>query len=302
MSDNPIDNPTDWIDTLAGDNTEIREQLSNFDSKDAFLSDYTSAKNADWRDGIAGEDEKFKSTLERFKSPGDFGNAFREAQQTIRSGQFKQPPGEDATPEQIASFREANNIPQEAAGYLENLPDGLVLGDEDKELFTDFLGAIHEVNADPAIAHKAVEWYNGFKEKEQDYLASTDAAQHQETEDQLRQEWGGDYRQNINLVGAFLEKTFGAEVKEVLMDARGPDGRAIMNHIGVLQGLADQARATLHPMQLAGQSAGDAMKATDDEIAEIEKVMRENRAAYNKDEAMQARLRDLYEIRSKHAA
>jgi hypothetical protein len=41
----------------------------------------------------------------------------------------------------------------------------------------------------------------------------------------------------------------------------------------------------------------DALQSLNDEIAEIEKVMRERRSEYNRDEQMQARYRELLELR-----
>ena len=290
-----------WVETLAGDNTEIMDQLKEYESPTQFLEEFQSLRNQDWRESIAGEDLKFKSQLDRFKSPQDFGNAFREAQQKIRSGQFREPLGADATEDDIRIFREQNNIPQDPQGYLENLPDNLVLGEEDKELMTEFMGKLHEVNAPPQVAQAAVEWYNEFAERQQDQLAEMDRDHHMESEDYLRKEWGGDYRQNVNLISALVEKSFGAEVKDSLLNARDPSGRALMNIPGVMEGFAALARSQMHPLAMPGMSNEDAAQSTEEEIAKLEKYMRDDRPAYNKDEKAQARLRELYQIRIDNA-
>lgn len=305
MTDDVIDNAlnTDdsWKETLAGDDTTRMEALSGFQSPDDLFNNLAQAQNFDWRAEAAGEDDKFKSQLERFDSLGSFANSFREAQQKISSGQLKDPLPDNATDEQIKHYREANGIPLEASGYTENLPDGLVLGEEDKEIFSSFAEALHSVNAPPEIAHKAIEWYNGFAEQQQDAMAEIDHEHHMETEDFLRQEWGTDYRTNINVIGAMLEKDMGEDVRTAFMNARAPDGRALMNIPGMMEWLAGKARAEMHPMSMPNQT-NDPRQTVDDEIAEIEKVMREDRQAYNKDEKMQARLRQLYDIRAKHQA
>lgn len=298
--DNPIE-PT-WFEPLVGEDApaERVEMLKGYETPDAFLEDFESTKNANWRDSFAGDDDKFKSQLERYQSPADLGKAFREQRATISSGAYKQAPGADATPEDISAYREANGIPAEAGGYLENLPDGLVMGDGDKAIFEDFAGAMHEMNVDPSVMHKAIEWYNGFAEREQDALAEMDHTQHTETVDELRNEWGTDYRANINLVGSHIETQFGQEAAEALLNARSPDGRAIMNIPGVLQGFMTAAR-TINPVaQLAPKTDRTAVETLDDEISGIEKVMRENRSEYNKDEKMQARYRELLQIRIDH--
>ena len=229
------------------------------------------------------------------------GNAFREAQGLIRSGSAKAPPAEGATDEDIAAWRQANGIPAEPSGYMDNLPDGLVIGEEDREIMGDFMGVLHHMNVDPKIGHAVINWYNNFAEEQQDILADMDSAQHQETEDALRQQWGGDYRANINLVGSLIDSTFGADYKEVILNARDPDGRAIMNIPGVLEGLAELSRK-VNPVAQLAPVGGDPQQTLNDEISEIEGIMKTDRPRYDKDENMQARLRQLYDIRLKHEA
>ena len=302
--DNPINDPNepDWFEGFVTDKTppERVEFLKSFETPDALFENAQAAKDRNWREDFAGEDDKFKSQLERYQSPADLGKAFREQRATISSGAFKQAPDADATPEDIAAYREANGIPAEAGGYLENLPEGLVMGDNDKAIFEDFAGAMHEMNVEPGVMHKAIEWYNGFAEREQDVLAELDHQHHQETEDALRQEWGTDYRANINLVGSLIETTFGEEIAQSILNARDTEGRAIMNIPGVLEGLATLSR-TVNPIaQLAPQTGRTAVESLDEEIASIEKLMRTDRKAYNEDQKIQDRYIELLDIRIEH--
>jgi hypothetical protein len=283
-----------WSTSIVGDNAERAEALKQYESPDQFLEAFDKAQ--DWRRQIAGDDDKFMSTLQRFKEPTEFGNSFREAQQTIRSGQLKAALGSDATPEDIQAYREANGIPLEPKGYMENLPDGLVLGDNDKEIFADFANALHEVNAPPEIAHKALEWYNSFAEQEQAMQAEMDGEHSHAATQALREEWGPDYRSNINLVNGLLAAAFGEDAKNQLLNGRYSDGRAFMNDPEVLKGLADLARRYNPSMQLTPPGE-DSLQSMNDEIAELEKFMREHRTEYNKDVAKQERLRQLYQIR-----
>lgn len=295
---NPL-NDGNWYDTFAGEDDPRRETLSQFDSFDSFLEDYNKAR--DWRSAVAGDDEKFKSTLERFDSPQAFGNSFREAQQKIRSGQLKSDLPADATEDQITEYRRANNIPLEADGYLKDLPDGLVVGDDDKELMMDFMGALHSANADPRIAHKAIEWYNDFAEKQQEAIAELDAQQSRETTDILRDPedgWGKDFRTNMNLVNSLLDTAFGKEAKDQLMNGRYQDGRGFMNDPAVLRGLANLARQINDVAPLIAQDP-DQLKSLHDEIEQLETYMKTKRSEYNKDTKAQERLRELYDLRLK---
>lgn len=288
-----------WQEGMAGDNIERLEGLNKFETQDAFFEHYDGMVNRNWRDEYAGDDDKFKSTLERFNTPADMGKAYREAQSSRRSSQPA--PGPDASEDDVAAFRQANNLPAEASGYMDDLPDGLVVGEADREIMADFMGVLHGMHVPREVGHAAINWYNEFAENQQDALAENDATDHQATEDQLRETWGGDYRANINLVGALIESTFGAENKEVILNARDPDGRAIMNIPGVLEGLADLSRKVNPIAQIASQG-GDPAQTMNEEIAQLEKYMRDDRKAYNTDEPAQARLRQLYDIRLKHEA
>jgi hypothetical protein len=303
---NPISDPIepDWFKDMVNDKTppERVEFLKSFDTQDALIESAQTAQNVNWRDAFAGEDDKFKSSIERYSTPEDLGKAFREQRATISSGNLSPKPDENATPEDLAAFRSANGIPAEATGYLENLPEGLVLGEDDKEIFENFAGAMHEMNVEPAVMHKVIDWYNGFAEDQQDAMAEMDNSHHQETEDALRTEWGTDYRANINLVGSLIETTFGEENASAILNARDADGRAIMNIPGVLEGLASIQRQINPVTQLAPRTGGTPQQTLDDEIADIEKLMRDDRERYNKDEKTQARYRELLQIRIDHEA
>lgn len=304
--DNPITNPgePDWFKDMVTDDTppERVEFLKSFDTPDALFDSAQAAQNANWRDDFAGDDDKFKSQLERYGSPADLGKAFREQRATISSGAFKTAPGADASEDDIKAYREANGIPAESTGYLENLPEGTVLGEDDKEIFSDFAGAMHEMNVEPQVMHKVIDWYNDFAEREQDAMAELDHGHHQETEDALRQEWGGDYRANINLVGSLIESTFGEENASALLNARDAEGRAIMNIPGVLEGLASISRKLNPVAQLVPKTGRTQDQTLDDEIKDIEDLMRKDRKAYNADEKMQTRYRELLQIRIDHEA
>lgn len=285
-----------WYDPLVGDDTNRAELFSQYESVDKFVEDYSAIKNRDWRAEIAGNDEKFRSTLDRFDSPQAFGNSFREAQQKIRSGQLKSDLPEDATDDQIKEWRRANNIPLEPDGYLKDLPDGLVIGEEDKEIVAGFVEKLHGKNASPEIVHEALRWYNDFAEQTQNEMAEIDTTQRQETINQLKGDWGADFTTNMNLINSMLDAVFGKEAREKLVDGRYGNGAMFFNDPDVLKGFSQLARLhNPHGKPLPNDMT--ALQATEDEIAEIENVMKTDRKRYNEDAKMQARLRELYDIR-----
>lgn len=298
----PIPNPTDgnWYDTMAPEgeeNAARREMLGQYETQEAFFDAHHAAVNRDWRAEIAGDDEKFKSSLDRYTDPTAFGNAHRELNQKFRAGDIgPKVPGEDATDEEWKQYRRDNNIPLEAAGYLENLPEGLVVGENDKELMLDFMGALHELNAPPEFAHKTIEWYSNFEERLQEARYDADSEQATTATDELRDAWGQDYRTNINLIEGLLKSTFGEEGGDALKNGRFNDGTGFLNNVEVMKGLANLARLA-NPIAPLIPNDQTQMKALEDEIAEIEGKM--GTQEYKKDEKMQARYRELVDIRSK---
>lgn len=291
-----------WYDTLApeGDeNAARREMLGAYETQDAFFDAHHAAINVDWRAPIAGDDDKFLSKLGRFTDPAAFGNAYREAEQKIRAGDIGPTvPGADATPEDLKAYRTEIGVPLEAEGYLQNLPDGLVVGENDTELMLDYMGALHELNAPPEIAHKTIEWYNALEERMQDAQLENDTEDSRVTTDQLREDWGTDYRTNINLINSLLNSTFGEEASELLTNGRFADGRGFFNSPELMKGFAQLARLA-NPVAPLIPNDQTAVQGMHDEIAAIEARMGNDRAAYNKDDKAQARLRELYDIRSK---
>jgi len=289
-----------WYDSMAGEDTGRIEVLSKFDSAEAFYNNHQEMANRDWRAEFAGDDEAFGKTLERFNDPGKFRDAYKEGQQFISAGKLKDDlPGPDASEEDVKTYREANDIPLEVGAYTENLPDGLILGEDDGPIAEVFMNALHGVHAPVGTGHALIGAYNKFQEEAQDAEAALDTTQAGETTEALRQNWGADYQANINLVGAFLENTFGKEAKEQLLNGRFQDGRAFMNDPKILEGIATVQRQ-LDPLTRMVKPGGDAAQTLNDEIAEIEKFMSEHRTEYNKDETKRLRLRQLYQIRLDH--
>jgi hypothetical protein len=89
-------------------------------------------------------------------------------------------------------------------------------------------------------------------------------------------------------------------VNDGLLSARGPDGVPTLNNPDVMRWLVSMARE-LNPAATVVPGSGNATASVADEIANIEKTMRENRRAYMADEKMQARYRQLLDARERLA-
>lgn len=291
-----------WFDSFEDIKADpaLTEAAGKFKSPAEALKSIKAGWGDDWRQAFAGEDADKLERLQRYQSPKAVIEALVSAQDKIRSGSLKAQLPKDANEQEIADYRKANGIPETPAGYLEKLPDGLVIGEDDKPIFESFVSALHAENAEPRIAHAAVKWYNNFVEEQQAAQTATDTAAKAAAEDALRLEWGTDYRTNLNVLQSYLD-TMPTAVSEVFKGARGPDGKALFNDPEFVQWFVGNAREMNSVSTLVGVGVPPG-KSLEEEIASIEKFMRTNNTEYFKDEKQQARLRQLYEAREKNAA
>lgn len=275
--------PGDFFKSFQAANTE----LTTLKSK---------APTFDWRKELGGEDDKANKFLQRFTDPKTFMKTALEAHGKISAGEFLKPLDKAATPEQVTAWRSANGVPEKSEAYLEKLPDGLVIGAEDLPAFTGVAKELHALNAKPEVMHTLAKWYYADQQKANEAVSLNDKKQASETNETLRAEWGGDFQANKARVSAHLDG-LGKEMKEAVMNARMPDGRALFNSPDFVKWLDTQAREVNPASALLPIGVEGNMQSVDTEITKIETVMKKDRKTYDKDTKMQARLRDLYTVR-----
>lgn len=252
-----------------------------------------------WRQ-LMSPDGKHLKTLERHDSPRSVLDSYNALRQKMDSGELKTvtPFPANGKPEEQAAWRKSNGIPEAPGDYTKTFKEGLVIGDADKPFVDDFLTAAHAHNAPPEVVNGMLDWYYSQQEKAMQVVEERDAQYLQKSEDALRSEWGGEYRTNINMIKGLVE-TMPEDVRDLFMNARLGDGTVLLNHPDMARWLALTSRQ-LNPVHTVVPGAGSNIAgAIDDEIASIEKVMKEDRSKYNANEQMQSRLRDLYEARAR---
>jgi len=244
---------------------------------------------------MAGGDEKVAKSLERFASPKEVHNSWKALQQRLSTGELVSKLPKDAKPEDVAKWRTENGIPEKPEAY--EMPDGIVVGDMDKPGVDMFLASMHAENATPAQVKAGLATYYKIKEDAIAKMGENDLVHRDEVQDALRAEWGAEYRGNINSINAFLDMA-PEGIKDKLLSARMPDGRAVANDPDLQRWLIGVARE-VNPVGTVVPAGGDQMGAIQTEIDKIRTVMRTNRAAYNKDEKMQAHFRELLDAQEK---
>lgn len=256
----------------------------------------------DWRDEMARDqdgviDTKYRAQLERFTSPQAVATAHRSLQGRFDRGEFVAKLPDKATADEIAAYRKTNGIPEKPEGYLDNLPKGIEVPESDKRLVTQFVTAMHGQNASPSVVHAALQSYYGLHETVLQEQAQNDERLALEVSDALHNEMGRDWRGNMNAVKGLIDGA--PKEAQAIAQARMPDGTPVMSNPHVLRWLVTLAREINPAAAIIPGSGGDAAKGVDGRIAEIEGIMRKDRRAYDRDEKMQAELRDLYTARER---
>lgn len=262
------------------------------------------APERDWRREIAGTDDAYYEQLKRYAGPSNFGEAHKALRAKLsdgETGETKPAPttlAADATPEQAAEWRKANGIPEKPEDYALALPNGFQPPEQDNELIDLIRGFAHKNNWTAAQFNGMME----FNYQTRAALAQVQQDRDQEykltAEDALRQEWGADYRRNLNALGNFREQ-MPQGMADRLFAGRMADGTLIGNDPQFLKWATQTAidfnpAATLLP---AGINNGG--KGVTDEIARIETLMKTEPDKYWKDSQVQAQYRDLLEARIK---
>ncbi len=291
------DGTPEWYEQFADGNEGNLETLKAFENPEAFGKAFfeqsaAAAASADdnWRDPFSAGDEKYGKRLEKFTTPEDYGKSYRQMEQRISSGDVLKPLPENATDDDIKAFREQQGIPLEATGYLENLPEGLVIGEDDKPFLEDFLGKLHGLNVPPSVAHATIEWYNNFQEQAEADIAEQDKRHSDEFDAALRDKWGTEFRVNMNY-GENLLSDLSPEAKEEFLGARMSDNRTLANSPEMRQWMTSLGRKLWPSQKLVPTGDGDSQTSAKARLKEIDNMM--GTPAYTKDPEIQAEWRRL---------
>lgn len=252
----------------------------------------------DWREQLAGGDEKTLARLRRFASPANVYKSLRELEVKVSSGEFKkQTPGKDATPEQLAEWRKEQGIPEKADGYEFDL-GGFVPSENDKPILDNFKEFAHANNMAPAQLNEIAKWYFDQQEQVVAQQIEADKTYRAAQEEELRQEYGPEFRANINAVRNFLSQTAGEELTGLLFGARLADGTLLGNNAGALRWLVNVAREQVPGAGLVPAGVADVGKSVNGRIGELEAMMRDEPDKYYRQGFDQELLR-LYEAQEK---
>lgn len=244
---------------------------------------------------MAGDDEKALKQLQRLSSPLEVWKKARSLETRLSSGELKPVLGKNATPEQVKEYREAWGIPESPDKY--DLGKDFNLDGINKDLLGVLFKEAHASNQTPDQVRATLQGWQAIQQTLTENRHSKDVEAQKAGEDALRAEWGAEYRQNVNLIHGMLDGTAAPGLRERILGGRLADGTPIGSDPDALKWLVSLALIQNPAGVVVPNGNADPMKGVEDEITQIETAMKNNRAAYNKDEKMQARYRELLGVR-----
>lgn len=252
-----------------------------------------------WREDMAGDDAKKLTRLGRFDHPGTMFDSYLELEQKYQSAEIRTPFPEEGSDDDKALWREKNEVPAEAAGYFEGLPEGVQVAEVDKAGMDVLAETMHAGNHSAAATHAAMGAYYKYFEEVHADRAEADVKAKRDTDDALNEMYGPDFRRNINDLDAWLD-TGGEGFKDKLFGARMPDGTPVGSDPEFLKFMIGQMRDINPVVTVPGLGGGDPVAALETEIAEIQKMIKNDNKAYRADPKTQARYRELITARDKN--
>lgn len=270
----------------------------------------------DWRHKVAetasaGDKKAYEKELRRLEklgtTPADIYSAYRAIENTWSSRNFIKKPGADAPPEELAEFHKALGVPEAPDGYFKDLKldNGLVLGEVDKPVAEAFAQVAHKAGIPAPAFKEALGWYLKTQEEQAAALDESDDSFRRTSEQALKNEFGNAFRRyTSNIATLFATAPGGTDVNNEnsvysrIMGGRTADGKLIGNDPDVVRWLVSVAN-NLNPAGSVVEDAGAAGVSVEDEIASLEKRMKEDRKGYFKDDRAQARYRELLGARDK---
>lgn len=256
----------------------------------------------DWRQQLSSGDAKELARLERFGSIQDVYKSYRALEAKISSGELKSVATlpANATDEQKAEFRKSQGIPETPEKYDTALGKGLVIGEADKPIVATYLKYAHDQNLTPAQVKQNLEWYFETQQAEKQARAGLDSEYKIQSVEAMKEEWGGDYKPNLNRIRGLLN-TFPEKDVNRLLGGYTADGRVVGDDPGVLRILNQLARE-VDPAGSVVPGSSNAPAAIQDERVRLEKMMGNKRSEYwngPKAAENQERYRQLVEAQEK---
>lgn len=186
------------------------------------------------------------------------------------------PLAKDAKPEDVAAYRKAFGVPDAADKYAVYRPDGFEPTDSDTDAEKLYLEAMHAVHAPQAVVDAGLRAHYAVVAQTTRAQGERAAKAGEAAQEDLRAEYGRDYKANVTLADRWLAEHLGADMGEDwkgLMGMRFADGTALGEKPGFVKAIVRLAKASSDEGSLL--MPGDMQDGTDvtAELSKMKKKM-----------------------------
>lgn len=270
----------------------------------------TAAAVFSWQDGwrnqlakTSTDPEKELKQLERYESPEAVWRKARELERRMSSGELRTSLKKDATTQEVAAWRAENGIPAKPEEYKVNMPAGKQPPKEDDAFLKAFQKHAHDANYTQPQFDAAVSTF--YAQVDQQIQSDTEAEKKavETCEEQLRKDWGGDYKTNKAMADALLDRA-PSGFKDRILNGYTADGAQIKADPATWKWLV-QLERELNPFATVVPGGGSGSAATvEARINELKGLMGNQNSKYWKGpeaEKLQEEYRNLVTARDRAA-
>jgi len=197
----------------------------------------TQSDLANWRDAI--DDPKLRDHAARFASPSDLAKAHLELRGKLSNAIIR--PGRNASAADVAAYRRALGVPESPEHYRFDFPGEGPPGSDDITFRSSAAEAFHRADLTVDQGRQLAAWWNGVQSELLERQLATDRAYAEQARTELDAEWGRDADANFIHASRAAEMLFGDHL-EVMRNLETRDGRFLLDHPHMLQGLARLGR------------------------------------------------------------
>ena len=212
--------------------TEVEQQSQP--SETTATIEPTTTTEASWRDALP-DDLKNNESLGKFSDISTLAKSYINAEQMIGKDKMVVP-GANTTEDEWSDIYDKLGRPSAPDAY--ELTAELAEGEQvDAQLMSSFKETAHKHGLSPAQAQGLLDYYNNISTQSMTDMANNSVLVQEQSQRELREEWGGSYEANLSQASNIGKQFFGEEIYGLQM----ADGSQLGDNPTLIKGLAKMA-------------------------------------------------------------
>ena len=214
--------------------TEVEQQSQPSETTATIEPTATTTTEASWRDALP-DDLKSNESLGKFSDISTLAKSYINAEQMIGKDKMVVP-GANTTEDEWSDIYDKLGRPSAPDAY--ELTAELGEGEEvDAQLMSSFKETAHKHGLSPAQAQGLLDYYNNISTQSMTDMANNSVLVQEQSQRELREEWGGSYEANLSQASNIGKQFFGEEIYGLQM----ADGSQLGDNPTLIKGLAKMA-------------------------------------------------------------